>query len=120
MLERVTEQPGVCRRLNGQMMQVVGGMQIDAFRKYLSLNTAQDGLTDRFLICNPPEIPPPTGLPQEGTEISPILQKIFENLESIDVIIDTEGDHVPQLIDWHPDAYALWNQVFISLNTIVS
>lgn len=118
MLERVTETPGLCRRLNGQMMQVCGGMQIDAFRKYLSLNTAQDGLTDRFLISNPPEIPPPSSLPKEGATLSPVLTRIFENLETIDIRIDDDGEHIPSYIDWHPDAYLFWDRVFCTLNTI--
>jgi hypothetical protein len=99
-------------------MQVAGGMQLDAFKKYLSLNTAQDGLTDRFLISNPPEIPPPTGLPTEGNKYSPVLIKIYEQIETIDLMIDDDGEMVPAYIDWHPDARQFWERVYITLQNL--
>lgn len=118
MLERVTDTPGLCRRLNGQMMQVCGGMQLDTFRKHLSLNTAQDGLTDRFLISNPPEIAPPTGLPTQGAEMSPVLVNLFEQIETIDLMLDDDGEMVPAMIDWMPDAREFWERVYVTLNEL--
>lgn len=117
-LERVTDTPGTCRRLNGQLMQVCGGMQLDAFKKYLSLSTAQDGLTDRFLISNPPEIPPPKGLAKSGTGSSLILEYVYRCLESIDLMLDPDGEPQPAYMDWNPDAMEYWEQCYVSLTSL--
>jgi hypothetical protein len=118
VLERVTDTPGTCRRLNGQLMQVVGGMQLDAFKKYLALSTSQDGLTDRFLISDPPEIAPPTELPKSGTGSSAILEKIYRLIERIELRLDDNGDPLPTMIDWEPDAAGYWEQCYLGLNDL--
>lgn len=117
-LERVTDTPGTCRRLNGQMMQVVGGMQLDAFKKYLALSTSQDGLTDRFLISDPPEIAPPTELPKIGTGASQVLERIYQTIESIDLQLDGDGEPIPAVLDWEPDAYSYWEQCYLGLSDL--
>lgn len=117
-LERVADVPGVTRRLNGQMMNVAGAMQHDAFQRYLGLASAQDGLTDRFLICNPREIEPPSTLPQTGEEYSKVLWKCFDNLNRLEFRIGEDGDIDPQIVGWHPDAYQYWNRVYTTLQKV--
>jgi hypothetical protein len=111
--ERVTE--GKTHQLRGQLMQIAGGMQPDVFRQHLSLAKNQDGLTDRFLICDPPEIDVPMRMDFVETNHVAILNKIFKSLESIPVDKDRFSSYP---IYFESDAAQYWEKCWVRLNQL--
>ena len=111
--ERVTE--GKTHQLRGQLMQIAGGMQPDVFRQHLALSKNQDGLTDRFLICDPPEIEVPMRMDFVETNHVAMLNKIFKGLESIPIDKEQFNSYPIYL---ESEAAKYWEQCWVRLNQL--
>lgn len=106
--------------LRGQMIQLAGGTQMDVLRRYLSLTDYQDGLTNRFLMIDPPSIPVPDEMPTALNNANELLETIFKRLETIPVEVIDHGEPLQFGLRFAPDAFVYWDACWVGMRHLIA
>ena len=78
--------------LNGQTINILGGIQIQKVQKYLDLSNDVDGLVSRFLFLLHEPLDPQRGRPPEDpNSIQECIEKIINQINGISLEADEDG-----------------------------